>query len=96
MLPQGGAMTWVVSRYDPPARIEFSCFASALYVFRLKIVLSPEAGSARLDWIRRWLSLSPEGDAWIAGCSQSEHEKDVDFLRRALTHYLATGKMLPS
>ncbi len=92
--PQGGAMTWVVSCYEPPARIEFTCFVNERYAFRLKIVLTPAGESTRLDWTRRWLSVGPEGDAWIADWSEAEHEKGMDFLRRALTHYLTTREML--
>ena len=90
---RGEIMTWVVNRYEPPALIEFTCFVPDTYVFRLKIALTVEAGATRLDWTRRWLSLGPAGDAWIAGWSEAEHEKGMDFLRHALTHYLATGEM---
>ncbi len=92
-LPSGDPMTWVVSRYEPPTRIEFTCLVTDTYVFRLKIALTAEAGATRLDWTRRWLSLGPAGDVWIAGWSEAEHEKGMDFLRHALTHYLATGEM---
>lgn len=93
--PRDGAMTWVVSRYEPPARIEFTCFVADTCVFRLKIALTAEGAGTRLDWTRRWLSVGPQGDAWLADWSESEHEKSMDFLRRALTHYLTSGKMLP-
>lgn len=91
--PRGGAMTWVVSRYQPPVLIEFTCFVPDSYVFRLRIALTTAGESTRLDWTRRWLAVGPAGDAWIADWSEVEHEKGVDFLRRALTHYLATGEM---
>jgi hypothetical protein len=87
-------MTWVVSRYEPPARIEFTCFVADTYVQRLKIALTAEGASTRLDWTRRWLSMGPPGDAWLADWSEAEQEKSMDFLRRALTHYLTTGEML--
>ena len=92
--PRGGPMTWVVSRYEPPARIEFTCFVADAYVFRLGIALAAEGAATRLDWTHRWLSTGPAGDAWLAGWSEAEQEKSMDFLRRALTHYLATGEML--
>jgi hypothetical protein len=90
----GGPMTWVVSRYEPPTRIEFTCFVADLYAFRLKIALRAESDATRLDWTRRWLSLGPRGDAWIAAWSDTEHAKMMDNLRRMLTHYLANGEML--
>jgi hypothetical protein len=90
----GSPMIWVVSRYDPPSRIEFTCFVAESHVFRLKIALGSAGASTRLDWTRRWLSVGPQGDAAIANWSESDHDKMMDFLRRALTHYLTTGKML--
>jgi hypothetical protein len=91
--PHGEPMIWVVSRYEPRARIEFTCFVPDTYVFRLKIVLAVEGAATRLDWTRRWLSVGPPGDAWIADWSEAEHQKGMDFLHRALTHYLAAGEM---
>ena len=92
--PHGGPMTWVVSRYEPPVRIEFTCFVADTYVLRLKIALTAEGASTRLDWTRRWLSMGPPGNAWLADWSEAEQEKSMDFLRRALAHYLTTGEML--
>ena len=94
-LPHGtGSMTWVVSRYDPPTRIEFTCFVPDFHVFRLKIALTASVGATRRDWTRRWLAISPQGEAWIAAQSEAEQQKMVDTLQRLLTHYLTTGQML--
>ncbi len=93
-LPGQPPMLWVVSRYEPPARIEFTCFVTDLFVMRLAIALTPEGDATRLDWTRRWLAVSPAGDAWIASWSEADYEKMMDFLRRTLTHYLVTGTML--
>jgi hypothetical protein len=93
-LPRGDPMTWVVSRYEPPARIEFTCLDAGACVFRLMIALTAEGAATRLGWTRRWLSTGPSGEAWLADWSEAEHEKSMDFLRRALTHYLTTGEML--
>ena len=93
-LPRGDPMTWVVSRYEPPARIEFTCFVADSHVQRLKIALTAEGETTRLDWTNRWLSVSPRGDAWLAAWPEDEHAKMMDNLRRMLTHYLTTGKML--
>ena len=89
-----GSMTWVVSRYEPPVRIEFTCFLPDFYVFRLKIALTASAGATRLDWTRRWLAVGSLGEAWLAAQSEVEQRKMIDTLRQLLTHYLATGKML--
>ena len=93
-LPDGGQQVWVVSRYEPPTRIEFTCFVADRDVLRLKIGLTAEDASTQLDWTHHWLSLGPAGDASIKSWSGSDHEKMMDFLRRALTHYLTTGEML--
>jgi hypothetical protein len=92
--PDGDPMTWVVSRYEPPRRIEFSCFVPDLYVMRLKIALAEEKGTTRLEWTRRWLSLGPRGDQWIAAWSDAKHHQHMQRLRDLLAHYLATGEML--
>ena len=94
--PGGGSMTWVVSRYEPNVRIEFTCFVDGCYVFRLKIVLAADGASTFMKWTRRWLSVGPEGDASLATWSDAEQEKIMDFIDRALTHYLTSGEMLRS
>ena len=85
---------WVVSRYEPPARIEFTCFAAGSHIQRLKIALTAAGTTTHLDWTNHWLSVGPRGDAWLAAWSVDEHEKKMDNLRRMLTHYLTTGEML--
>jgi hypothetical protein len=93
--PDAGPMVWVVSRYEPPARIEFTCFVADSHVQRLKIALTAAGPGTRLDWTNRWLAIGPRGDAWLAAWSAEAHEKKMDNLRRLLTHYLTTGAMLP-
>ena len=92
--PDIGPMTWVVSRYEPPARIEFTCFVPGASVHRLTIALTAVEGGTRLDWSTRWLAVGPAGDAWIAAWSAEADAKRMDNLRRLLTHYLTTGTML--
>jgi hypothetical protein len=91
--PDGDPMTWVVSRYEPPRRIEFTCFVPDLYVMRLKIALTKGAGATCLEWTRRWLSVSTSGDQWIAAWSEPEHRQRMERLRDLLGHYLETGEM---
>ena len=92
--PDQGPMLWVVSRYEPPARIEFTCFVADSHVQRLKIALTAEGETTRLDWTDRWLSVSLRGDSWLAAWPADEHAKKMDNLRRMLTHYLTIGQML--
>ena len=90
----GEPMTWVVSRYEPPECIEFTCFVPSRYVMRLKIALTGGESSTRLDWIRRWLALGPAGSQWLAERTEAEYEEMMTMLRDSLRHYLATGDML--
>jgi len=92
--PDTGPMTWVVSRHEPPARIEFACFVPDALVHRLKIALTAVDGGTRLDWTNRWLATGPRGDAWLATRSAEADAKRMDNLQRLLTHYLTTGTML--
>jgi hypothetical protein len=92
----GRSMTWVVSRYEPPRRIEFSCFVPDLYVMRLKIALTGEGDTTRLEWTRRWFAVGPEGERWMAAWSESWYQQMMADLERLLTHYLKTGEMLRS
>ena len=87
-------LLWVVSHYEPPARIEFTCFVADSHVQCLKIALTAEGETTSLDWTNRWLSVGPQGDTWLAAWSADEHAKKMDNLRRMLTHYLTTGQML--
>lgn len=91
--PDTGPMTWVVTRYAPPTRIEFCCFVPDLLVMRLKIALASDPRGTRLEWTRNWLSLGARGDAWLASWSEQEHRQKTDRLRALLTHYLETGEM---
>ncbi len=92
--PQDGEpMTWVVSRYEPSVRIEFTCFVPDRYVMRLKIALTPRGDRTRLEWTRLWLSIGPRGDEWIASWSEDRHRQRMADLERLLGHYLATGVM---
>lgn len=90
----GEPMTWVVTRYEPPSRIEFTCFVPDRYVMRLEIALAGDADRTRLDWTRRWLSLGPAGDECLAGREEDEHLRLMVRLRDALRHHLATGDIL--
>ena len=90
----GGAMTWVVSRYEPPDRIEFTCFEPGHYVFRLKIALAAVPGGTELTWTRRWLATAPADEAFAAASAAKDFDERMAALERLLVHYLRTGTML--
>ncbi len=92
--PDTGPMTWVVSRYEPPTLIEFTCFTPAGLVMRLSIKLHTEDTLTHLHWSRRWLATTPAAEAWIAGYTGEAFAATMATLQATLTHYLATGEML--
>ena len=86
----GGRMTWVVSVYEPPLRIEFSCVAPERFAMRLKIRLAP-AGEERtlIDWRREYLSLSEAGDRHLAEhMTETARREMMESLERFLREYL--------
>jgi hypothetical protein len=86
-------MTWVVSRYEPVRRIEFTCFVPERLVMRLDIALEPAGEQAtRLDWSRRFVSLGPEGDRLLAARAAA-HAAQMRGLEHAIGHYLRTGTL---
>ncbi len=90
-------MTWVVSRYEPPRRIEFTCFnpGSAL-IMRLGIELQPIAGrSTSLRWRRHWIATAAAGADAIDRIDLSAEGDRIAWLGRMLDHYLRTGGMPP-
>jgi hypothetical protein len=88
-------MTWVVSRYEPPRRIEFTCFVPDRFVMRLDIALEPvDADATRLHWSRRFFSLGPEGDRALEGRTEAAERARMQRLESELSHYLRTGTLL--
>jgi Polyketide cyclase / dehydrase and lipid transport len=86
-----GRMTWVVSRYEPPCCIEFSCLVPDLFVMRLKVRLEP-AGAERtsIHWVREFLSLGEAGDRHLAEHKTETQRRELhDRLERLLREHLA-------
>ena len=92
--PDTGPMTWVVSRYEPPTLIEFTCFTVPGLVMRLKIKLRSEDELTHLHWTRRWLATTLAADAWIDGYTAEAFAHMMANLQALLTQYLETGKPL--
>jgi hypothetical protein len=92
--PNQGLMTWVVSRYEPPTAIEFTCMVPDSHVMRLKIALQPGGNATCLHWTRRLISMSEAGDARIAAYTPAAHTAMMSRVNALLVHYLATGTML--
>ena len=89
-----GQMTWIVSRYEAPWRIEFACFIPGSHTMRLKLQLSAEGAGTILYWTREFTATDPAGEAWVERYPEAEHRNMMTRLERMLTHYLKTGTML--
>lgn len=88
--PDDGRMTWVVTSYEPPRRIEFCCFVPETIVMRLKIRLTPDGAGCRLGWTREFLALSDGGDEHIRLYRTEErHRAMMEMLKSSLESFLA-------
>jgi hypothetical protein len=89
-----GAMTWVVSRYEPPRRIEFTCFVPDQCVVRLDIALEGTTeGDTRLHWSRRFFALGPQGERALEARTAESQRLLMRRLESELNHFLRTGTM---
>jgi len=88
--PQDGKMTWVVSVYEPPARIEFTCVVPEIVVMRLKLRVAPmDERQTILHWRREYLSLSEAGDRHLRdNKTEAAHKEGIASLDRYLREYL--------
>jgi len=90
-----GAVTWVVSRYQPDQRIEFTLFSDRGYVVRLAITLEPaNGGGTRISWERVYTTLSVVGEEHVASLSQESFDARMHAVDLRLDHYLERGTML--
>lgn len=90
-----GPEVWVVSRYAPPAAIEFVRVGPHRTV-KMEIELSelPD-GRTRTRWWNEHTGLDAAGNAWIAGNTDADYVRDMKVLLDMLAHFLDTGRMLP-
>lgn len=87
---------WTVSLYDPEHyRIEFAVFHDRDVVEKLDVALEPGVSRTLLRWARTYTSLSPAGDHFLDAFTGEVLDKAMDYLARALRHYLTTGTLLP-
>lgn len=89
-----GKMTWVVSRYEAPWRIEFAGFVPGSHIMRLKLKLRPEGAGTSLSWTREFTATDAAGEKWVAAYTEGEHNTMMTRLERMLKYYLNTGTML--
>jgi hypothetical protein len=93
-LKPDGEMTWIVSRYEAPWRIEFACFVPGSHTMQLKLELRSHGAGTTLLWTREFTATDPAGENWVEERSGIEHQAMMERLERMLKHYLSTGTML--
>jgi len=87
--------TWVVTRHEPPTRIEFCIFTDAEVVVQLKISLSSRRdGGCDLRWERTYTSVGPSGRDRVEELTANEVEGRMRDVNERLAHHLENGGML--
>lgn len=89
-----GEMTWIVSRYEAPWKIEFSCVVPGSHTMRLMLELSAHGMGTTLVWTREFTATDPAGERWVAAYTGARHQAMMEMLERTLKHYLSAGTML--
>jgi len=90
-----GHEIWMVTRFEPPRRIEFAIFSDAGLAGRLAVSLElSEEGGSRITWERVETWLRPTGDRLLEARSQAAYDARIEGLNRRLDHYLEHGTML--
>ncbi|HPK48429.1 MAG TPA: alpha/beta fold hydrolase [Opitutaceae bacterium] len=89
-----GTMTWVVTRYEPPHLIEFTCFNTTTeHVMRMSIRLDATTdGGTRLHWRRRWIATGPAGGDLVEHFDHKSQSEIIHAIERFIVHHLHTGE----
>lgn len=90
---RGVPLMWVVTRYEPSARIAFVRFGGDV-VAGLDIVLAESAGTTRATWTTTQVGTSEAGNARVEATTQETYDASHARLELMLQHYLATGQMI--
>jgi len=86
--------TWVVSRHEPPSRIEF-VRVNGLRSMRYSIVLEPEGDvDTRAVWTQVITALGEAGARWLEQGNDALFTAKMTVLERRLNHFLTTGQCL--
>lgn len=83
-----GEATFVVTRYEPAERIEFSIFDGAT-AETLAIALAPARGGTDMTWTRRYTALTPAGAAAIEADVPGHALERLGRLEAMMNKYLA-------
>ena len=94
--PHGAHSVWTVSRYEPPAVIEFVIVTPGLLVTTLEVTLQAEGDGTLARWRRTFTVLTPAGERAADLLAGPAYGARMERLERQLDHYLRTGEMLRS
>jgi len=85
--------TWVISRYEPPALIEFVRINTHRVLTYSMSLERKSDGTTGLNWMQYFTGLTPEGNDFIKGLSQEAYCNRMAAREKQLNHFLLTGKM---
>jgi len=93
----GGESLWVVTVYRPEEhRIEFLKITPGVTVGQIEIVLHPgETGGTAAHVTYAHTALSPEGERFVAGFTETAYEAFMREWEDELNYYLETGRKRP-
>jgi hypothetical protein len=92
-LEESDEEVWIVTRYEPPDRIDFAKFAAGLYVIKYEIILEDAGeGTVNATWSQHFTGLSEEGNNAIISPAQKDYAATIKILEGKLNTYLATGQ----
>jgi len=92
--PGDGPMIWICTRYEPPTRIEYTCYAQRGYIVRLKIMLAAVQEGTQMVWSRSWHAYNADGEAWMQQWNGDRYDEMMNHRKAEMEHYLRTGSIL--
>lgn len=95
--PEAGGSIWVVTGYEPPARIEFVKVTPGETVCRIRILLEPDGEdgmetSAEVTY--EYTAIGPAGEAVVAAFTEEHYLSFMEEWEESLNHFLRTGRKL--
>ena len=92
---RGEGETWITTRYEPPARIDYTIFLPGRAVGTLEFRLTPDGPGTRVDLCSTTTSIGP-GPGHALGGRDHDRRALWALRRDQLSHYLRTGTALPA
>ena len=94
-VPERGQATWILTRHEPPSRVQYTVFLFGSHVWTLDIELaSMDAGQCRLTWRHAFTGLTPSGNQFLSEYTDERHRMLLGHIEKSLIHFLRTGCML--